>query len=260
MASGCILLSALDSAIFYLTLELQSYSAVLIASAFLESERSASASLLYFLVGGFASSLILLGLGLTYAATGCLALSVPETVESSYGLSLLALALVLASLPKLPLLFALYLWAAAAPSLILVSALASLVLGSLLGLSQSRVKRLLALSSVSHTGFILIAIVVLDLGSLSLYAGHLAMATLTVGASCYANWLLAPSVSYAQKASAYECGFTPLAGQTRAPFSVAFYLCWLLDSPLRLARELSSSPNPRVGSPKTLRLCAIAWS
>lgn len=42
------------------------------------------------------------------------------------------------------------------------------------------------------------------------------------------NWLLAPSRPDAQKASAYECGFTPVEGQTRAPFPVAFYLVGLL--------------------------------
>jgi NADH-ubiquinone oxidoreductase chain 2 len=44
------------------------------------------------------------------------------------------------------------------PNILLVSALLSLVIGGLLGLAQYRIKRLLAYSTISHMGFILLAL------------------------------------------------------------------------------------------------------
>jgi NADH-ubiquinone oxidoreductase chain 2 len=44
------------------------------------------------------------------------------------------------------------------PNILLVSALLSLVIGGLLGLAQYRIKRLLAYSTISHLGFILLAL------------------------------------------------------------------------------------------------------
>jgi len=44
------------------------------------------------------------------------------------------------------------------PNILLISALLSLVIGSLLGLAQYRIKRLLAYSTISHMGFILLAL------------------------------------------------------------------------------------------------------
>ena len=41
-----------------------------------------------------------------------------------------------------------------------ISCLLSLIIGTVLGLSQSRIKRLLAYSTISHIGFILLALIV----------------------------------------------------------------------------------------------------
>ena len=46
------------------------------------------------------------------------------------------------------------------PNILLVSALLSLVIGGLLGLAQYRIKRLLAYSTISHMGFILLALAI----------------------------------------------------------------------------------------------------
>nr|BBG67069.1 NADH dehydrogenase subunit 2 [Stropharia rugosoannulata] len=45
-------------------------------------------------------------------------------------------------------------------SLLLISSLLSLIIGSLLGLAQNRIKRLLAYSTISHIGFILLALAI----------------------------------------------------------------------------------------------------
>lgn len=79
--------------------------------------------------------------------------------------------MVLASLPKVPLFLSLWLLVPDCGVLLLAAGL-SLVLGGLLGLSESRLKRLLAFSSVNHSGFILGAIVVADSSGLLLYLGQ----------------------------------------------------------------------------------------
>lgn len=198
VTGGALLLGSTEAIAFYLCLELQSYGLYLLGALYLESERATSSALVYFLVGGLASTLILVGLGLGYASTGSLELGTLAAVQNgSSGSVLLAIGLlvklsaapvhswaplvydgiptivvmVLASLPKVPLFLALWLLVPDCKVLLLAAAL-SLVLGGLLGLSESRLKRLLAYSSVNHTGFILGAIVVADSAGLLLYLGQ----------------------------------------------------------------------------------------
>ena len=42
------------------------------------------------------------------------------------------------------------------------------------------------------------------------------------------NFLLAPKNGYESKVSAYECGFSPIYGQTRSVFHINFFLVALL--------------------------------
>ena len=42
------------------------------------------------------------------------------------------------------------------------------------------------------------------------------------------NVLLAPSRPDAEKVTSYECGYAPLLGQTRTPFSIQYYLVGIL--------------------------------
>ena len=42
------------------------------------------------------------------------------------------------------------------------------------------------------------------------------------------NFLLAPKNAYESKVSAYECGFSPIYGQTRSVFHINFFLFALL--------------------------------
>lgn len=42
------------------------------------------------------------------------------------------------------------------------------------------------------------------------------------------NPLISPKQSYSDKLSAYECGFSPILGQGRAPLTISFYLVGIL--------------------------------
>jgi NADH:ubiquinone oxidoreductase subunit 3 (subunit A) len=42
------------------------------------------------------------------------------------------------------------------------------------------------------------------------------------------NPLISPKESYSEKLSAYECGFSPVLGQGRAPLTISFYLVGIL--------------------------------
>ena len=42
------------------------------------------------------------------------------------------------------------------------------------------------------------------------------------------NPLISPKQSYSEKLSAYECGFSPVLGQGRAPLTISFYLVGIL--------------------------------
>ena len=42
------------------------------------------------------------------------------------------------------------------------------------------------------------------------------------------NFLLAPKNAYESKVSAYECGFSPVYGQTRSTFQIHFFVVGLL--------------------------------
>ena len=42
------------------------------------------------------------------------------------------------------------------------------------------------------------------------------------------NILLAKHVHYSEKVTSYECGFSPIYGQNRSPFTIQFYLVGIL--------------------------------
>src|ERR1700722_1190407 len=65
------------------------------------------------------------------------------------------------------------------PNILLVSALLSLVIGSLLGLAQYRIKRLLAYSTISHMGFILLALAINTPEGIEAYLFYLVQYVLT---------------------------------------------------------------------------------
>lgn len=65
------------------------------------------------------------------------------------------------------------------PNVLLVSALLSLVIGGLLGLAQYRIKRLLAYSTISHMGFILLALAIHTQEGIEAYLFYLVQYVLT---------------------------------------------------------------------------------
>jgi NADH-ubiquinone oxidoreductase chain 2 len=65
------------------------------------------------------------------------------------------------------------------PNILLVSALLSLVIGGLLGLAQYRIKRLLAYSTISHMGFILLALAIHTPEGIEAYLFYLVQYVLT---------------------------------------------------------------------------------
>jgi NADH-ubiquinone oxidoreductase chain 2 len=64
------LISSFDLLFMYISIELQSFSLYILSTLNRDSVQSTSAGLRYFLIGGFASCLILLGIGLVYSSTG----------------------------------------------------------------------------------------------------------------------------------------------------------------------------------------------
>jgi NADH-ubiquinone oxidoreductase chain 2 len=65
------------------------------------------------------------------------------------------------------------------PYLILISSLLSLIIGSILGLSQIKIKRLLAYSTISHIGFILLALSINTSQSIDSFIFYILQYTLT---------------------------------------------------------------------------------
>ena len=235
---GCtLLISSSDLISMYISIELQSFSLYILATLIKEDENSTSAGLKYFLLGGLASSIILLGSGLIYSNTGLTNLesiysiiSVNTPYSSNSVILGLTMGLVcifvgflfkiaaaplhnwapdvyndtptivtiwLIVMPKISILLFLlelhtqvsslsdisiftytlnfyngiindinnisvpqyFLWVSQyLKSILLITSFLSLVIGSLLGLVQTQIKRLLAYSTISHIGFILLSL------------------------------------------------------------------------------------------------------
>ncbi|MGH9324541.1 MAG: NADH-quinone oxidoreductase subunit N [Vicinamibacteria bacterium] len=195
--------SAMDLLILYLGLELTTLCSYVLVAITRERSASIEAAIKYFLLGSFASALLLYGIGLTYGITGATdyASIASALTEGSLGqqpllmggvvLVVVGLAFKIAAVPF-------HAWApdayqgATAPVAAFLAAgskaagLAALVrvclvafalqhplwsdilvglaalsigLGSLLALSQTNMKRLLAYSSISHAGYALLGLI-----------------------------------------------------------------------------------------------------
>nr|YP_010462020.1 NADH dehydrogenase subunit 2 [Hericium erinaceus]YP_010759078.1 NADH dehydrogenase subunit 2 [Hericium alpestre]UUF93974.1 NADH dehydrogenase subunit 2 [Hericium erinaceus]WEX31992.1 NADH dehydrogenase subunit 2 [Hericium alpestre] len=221
-----LLISSSDLISLYLSIELQSFGVYILSSLYRNSKTAISAGLKYFLIGGLASCIILLGCGIIYTFTGLTQLesiysivSVSNNLSITLGLSLGLILLFIGFLlkiaaaplhnwapdvydnsptivtiwltimPKISILILLleihsqigiventnilllnnittiintvsentsYLLT----NLLLIISLFSLLLGTLVGLSQTKIKRLLAYSTISHIGFILLALAI----------------------------------------------------------------------------------------------------
>jgi len=197
------IISSNDWILLLLSLELLTYSTSIIACMDKKWESTRSAGLKYFLIGAFSSGFILLGITLLYSKTGLLQIMMIEdfhTINNTFlfldGWNLILAGLLfkigaapfhywapdvydgvptiitswIAIFPKLSLLMFIYLWYKHTNityyfdlSIILYTCWFSLIFGSFVGLIQYRIKRLLAYSSISHIGFILLGILSLSL-------------------------------------------------------------------------------------------------
>ncbi|CAI2166753.1 29_t:CDS:2 [Funneliformis geosporum] len=195
------LVSSSDLVTLFLSIELQSLALYILATIYRDSEAATSAGLKYFIVGALSSSLILLGSCLLYGLTGV------SSFEGVYLLCSMAvansgihLALVIIGIALLFKVAAapfhnwapdvydgvptiVTTWLAIMPKVailaFLVSALLSLVIGGLLGLAQYRIKRLLAYSTISHMGFILLALAIHTQEGIEAYLFYLVQYVLT---------------------------------------------------------------------------------
>lgn len=223
LTGAIFLMCSYDIVSIFLSIELQSYALYLLCSIHRNSESSINAGLTYFLLGGFSSCIILLGISLLYINTGNTSLesiyminsisnaftnhlfyengsidSITTDIASQYTSLQLPLAImsvgllfkigsapfhfwspdvydaipthvtifvaIIAKISILILLFELTFYTDSNVKTlswlnnIILSAVFSLLIGSILGLVQYRIKRLFAYSTISHIGFILLAL------------------------------------------------------------------------------------------------------
>jgi NADH-quinone oxidoreductase subunit N len=205
LASTGLMLSAtaIDLLILYLGLELTILSSYILVGITRDRPISNEAAIKYFLLGSFASALLLYGIGLVYGVTGAtdfaaIAAAVTDRGMGQDPLFLAGVALVAGGLAFKIAAVPFHAWApdvyqgATAPvaaflaagskaaglaavvrvsltafgpkqgmlSVILLALVAlSLIFGSLLAVSQSNMKRLLAYSSIAHSGYALLGLV-----------------------------------------------------------------------------------------------------
>jgi NADH-ubiquinone oxidoreductase chain 2 len=191
------LISSNDLITIFLSIELQSLAVYILASVFRDSESATSAGLLYFLLGSLSSAIILLGSGLVYGYTGltefeglymlCSTITANQYILFSVLLIIVGLLFKVAAapfhiwspnvyegvptivtawiitIPKISLLIFMVQFIPTfaqgqISSLLLISSLFSLVVGSLGGLSAIRIKKLLTYSTISHVGMLLLAL------------------------------------------------------------------------------------------------------
>ena len=194
-----------DIVSLYISLEIQTLACYTLAVYFFTSQYSVESGIKYFTVGSIASSFLLLGFVILYFSFGFFTIDSIFLLNSftsyfviSYLFVLLALLLKLgvfpfhqwlcdvyegcltsvtlffSTIPKVVLLglfvrlsYTLFLeFSYSSYTILLLFSLFSIAFPSIIALYQRRVKRLLAYSSISHVGFILLAISLLSLDSL----------------------------------------------------------------------------------------------
>lgn len=248
-----LLLSSSDLISMYICIELQSFSLYILATLFKDLENSTSAGLKYFLLGGLASCLILLGSGLVYNSIGLTNFDSISTLISNQNLMTLKgvqlgiviifigflikiaaaplhnwspdvydqtpsiVTIWLTIIPKLSILILLFeifsifnldylgqdlisqilllseenyfpyidfftkdLWNnKLLKYLLLIVSLISLITGGIVGLNQKHIKRLLAYSTISHLGFILLSLTIFSEQSIESFLFYIIQYSIT---------------------------------------------------------------------------------
>lgn len=195
--------SAFDLLTLYLGLELTTLCSYILVGITVERPRSNEAAIKYFLLGSFASALLLYGIALTYGVTGAtgfeaIASSVLQSGLGNNGILLAAIGLLAAGLAFKIAAFPFHAWApdayqgASAPvaaflaaaskaaglaalgrvclvafasearvfsAVLMALAVLSMIMGSVIAVAQTDMKRLLAYSSIAHAGYALLGFV-----------------------------------------------------------------------------------------------------
>jgi NADH-ubiquinone oxidoreductase chain 2 len=221
ISGGVFLISTNDLITIFLSIELQSYGLYLLSTIYRNSELSTAGGLIYFLLGGFSSSLILLGISLLYINSGTtnmdniyIITSISNIWDHNYNyinVSLFIFSLgflfkisaapfhfwspdVYDSIPTVVTIFVaiiakisififllglvfytnIYLnYNNNLSYILLISSLFSLIVGTFLGITQFRIKKLLAYSTISHIGFLLLALNICNIESIQAFIFYL---------------------------------------------------------------------------------------
>ena len=222
---GIILTISNDIISIFLCIELQSYALYIVCGLHRNSESSLNASLMYFLIGALASSIILLGQSLLYLNTGNTNLESINIISNildinsininnllyitiQHSLSIMIIGFLfkisaapfhfwspnvydyvptvvttfIAVVPKITIFVFLLIFTnfISKNNLVLdwsftliISSIISLIIGSIMGLVQFRIKRLYAYSTISHLGFIILALLICEMESLVSFVFYL---------------------------------------------------------------------------------------
>ena len=214
------LVMANDLLTFFVALELMSLAVYVLAGFKRQSVFSTESATKYFVLGSFASGLLLLGIGFAYGATGTLSLpglmtELPVALAKTPELVRFALVLIIGAFFFKVAAAPFHMWTPdvyeGAPAtaagfmaiavktaafggfarllltgfgapelkdeglswelLLVVGAVASMVIGNLMALGQKNLKRMLAYSAIAHTGYLMVALLVIPKGSAAALAG-----------------------------------------------------------------------------------------
>lgn len=213
VSGGSILVSSASLLSLYLGLEMQSFGVYVMAALYRDSETATYAGLVYFLLGGLSSAFILMGSASLYACLGVMSLDEVYALGGT-GIAGVALSVTiltaglffkvaaapfhqwapsvydgvptiittwLQTMPKLSVLGLLAGMVAGLGTItsLMTVAVLSLTIGSVMGLSQTRIKPLLTYSTISHVGFMLLALATYDVEAMTWFVLYLAQYSFT---------------------------------------------------------------------------------
>lgn len=259
-----LLLKTRDLVALYLALELMSLSMYILAAYRRTSVYGTESGLKYYILGGFASCIMLLGIALIYGVTGLTnlndiallgaGLEMPGVRIGFYLLitgilfklggvpyhmwlpdvyqgASLATTAYFSIVPKLPLVYTLYtvltgFGHSESVDLLTLIAILSIIVGTITGLAQTNIKRLFAYSSIAHVGFILLGLVVMSTSSGAVLYG-LIYCLMTIGAFTVVA-LLKETTNFGNASKYYD--LNSLTGLGRRQPLVAMSLAIILFS------------------------------